>query len=752
MRRIVSISILWLFALATAADLDAQTPNKALLLNTGGFVQVASTPGLQNPSGITIEGWLYPVENGAVNEVFLGKGDGQNAFSDQSYWLSWSKLQGIPGRTLSFQLFLGSSTWATIAAQNVASNTWTHFATTYDQPSSTLRLFTNGVLAATRTVDAGGNPINSQTIRQSTLPLVFGNQNPVNDPAIAAAGAMDELRIWNRALSAAEILAEYQCGSVADTSLMGSWSFNDGTSADRSGNRNNGKIAGTAMISSPPSPQTIHQHCGDSRSAIVTPVVLNGFIVGMVIVDGGSGYSDPPEVTIDDAQGIGGLAVARVVDGVVTEIVVRNAGSGYSASTSVQVASPRPSLPIETLTVISVSGVPGVQTSVDVCDHLVRPFVWTPFTNFILAGKGSAFIEPPVIPLTARLYRATQAGPANPIRALAAAQVVNGFVVSITVMDSGLGYTESPLVSLVGGGGTGALATAQVEAGTIKTITVANAGRSYTNAPTVLIAPPPAAVPLSLGAKPLRTLLVPAPYPNPDYLKWVWIPPGQFVMGSPTNELARYADEGPQTTVALTRGFWMGRFLVTQKEYTQLMGTNPSWFHGSLDLPVDTITWEEASAYCAKLTAVDLAAGKIPPSYAYRLPTEAEWEYAARAGTSRRYSFGDDLTETAINEYAWFVANSGGTTHVSGERKPNQWGLFDMYGNVWQWCSDQYGAYPGGFVVDPKGTTTSDHHVFRGGSWVRVAADCRAARRNQREPNTTNHDQGFRLVLSPSGN
>jgi hypothetical protein len=340
MRRIVGIVLRCLLVLAAAVSLKAQTTNKALLLNKGGFVQVASNSGLQNPSGITIEGWIYPIENGVINAVFLGKGDGLNGSSDQSYWLSWSKLQGIPGRTLSFQLFLGANTWATIAAPNVASNTWTHFATTYDQASSALKLFTNGVLAATRTVDAGGNPINSQAIRQSTRPLVFGNLNPANDPGTAASGAMDQLRVWSRPLSAEEIRSEYRCGSVMDPSLAGSWTFDGSTPTDDSGKGNHGVLVGGASLGSWVGADLIHAECNTPRAASAKATVVNGFVVGVEILDPGFGYQTPPKVHFLGGGGSNAVGVATVQNGIVTGVKITSVGSEYMSVPRVLIAGP----------------------------------------------------------------------------------------------------------------------------------------------------------------------------------------------------------------------------------------------------------------------------------------------------------------------------------------------------------------------------------------------------------------------------
>src|SRR5882724_6806508 len=132
----------------------------------------------------------------------------------------------------------------------------------------------------------------------------------------------------------------------------------------------------------------------------------------------------------------------------------------------------------------------------------------------------------------------------------------------------------------------------------------------------------------------------------------VFIPPNSFRLGSPTNEIGRTADEGPQTAVTITHGFWMNRFEVTQREYLAVIGSNPSGFPGDLNRPVESVSWLDATNYCAKLTGQDLAAGRIPPCTHYRLPTEAEWECAARAGTTTQYYYGDD--PLSLTNFAWF--------------------------------------------------------------------------------------------------
>ena len=157
----------------------------------------------------------------------------------------------------------------------------------------------------------------------------------------------------------------------------------------------------------------------------------------------------------------------------------------------------------------------------------------------------------------------------------------------------------------------------------------------------------------------------------------VFVPPNTFTMGTPTNEVNRQADEGPQTAVTISRGFWMGKYEVTQREYQAVIGNNPSQFPGDLDRPVETVSWLDATNYCAKLTQQELAAGHISQGSHYRLPTEAEWECAARAGTSTRFSDGDDPDFASLTNNAWYSANSGFGTHPVGQKLPNPWGLYE---------------------------------------------------------------------------
>ncbi len=236
----------------------------------------------------------------------------------------------------------------------------------------------------------------------------------------------------------------------------------------------------------------------------------------------------------------------------------------------------------------------------------------------------------------------------------------------------------------------------------------------------------------------------------------VWIKPGSFNLGSPAGEADRSSDEddalGRQTTVTITRGFWMGIYEVTQQEYVTLMGSNPSAFPGNLSRPVEQVSWNNAVAYCAALTTQERTAGNIPSTWEYRLPTEAEWEYACRAGSTTAFGYGNDNPPNydSFGGYGWYEANSDDTTHPVGEKLPNAWGLYDMHGNVCEWCQDRYASsYPGGAVIDPDGSATGSNRVSRGGSWFLSPAFARSASRIGLLTTDTENDKGFRVVLAP---
>ena len=251
----------------------------------------------------------------------------------------------------------------------------------------------------------------------------------------------------------------------------------------------------------------------------------------------------------------------------------------------------------------------------------------------------------------------------------------------------------------------------------------------------------------------------------------VWIGAGTFTMGSPLTETGRYADEGPQTLVTISQGFWMGKFEVTQGEYTALIGSNPSAFttlddYGNpispdLNRPVEQVSWDDAVAYCSALTTQERNAGRLPAGYAYRLPTEAEWEYACRAGTTTPFHYGNELRSGMANFYGYDEYLVGDPSHYNpggiylarttsvGSYAPNAWGLYDMHGNVWEWCQDWYGGYLGGNVTDPQGPPTGSFRVLRAGSWFSRAAYCRSALRFSSVSHYGPNTFGFRVVLAP---
>jgi formylglycine-generating enzyme required for sulfatase activity/N-acetylneuraminic acid mutarotase len=219
-------------------------------------------------------------------------------------------------------------------------------------------------------------------------------------------------------------------------------------------------------------------------------------------------------------------------------------------------------------------------------------------------------------------------------------------------------------------------------------------------------------------------------------MKLAYIPPGKFMMGSPLQEENRQYDECPHA-VRLTRAFRIGTTEVTQSQWEAVMGVNRSNFKGA-DLPVEKVSWREAVEFCEKLGRKE---GKT-----YRLPTEAEWEYACRAGSGGPFAGAGRL-----DDMGWYEANSGETTHPGGTRQPNAWGLYDMHGNVSEWCRDTYSAdYPQKEVADPTGPTEGTYKVIRGGSWGHFPPSCRRAARNSAPPSYQFRETGFRVVLEVS--
>ncbi|MBI2947870.1 MAG: formylglycine-generating enzyme family protein [Verrucomicrobia bacterium] len=229
----------------------------------------------------------------------------------------------------------------------------------------------------------------------------------------------------------------------------------------------------------------------------------------------------------------------------------------------------------------------------------------------------------------------------------------------------------------------------------------------------------------------------------------VWISPGTFLMGSPPDEADRGLDEGPQVKIAIAHGYWIGKCEVTQAQYRDVMGINPSHFTGDASRPVEKVSWQEALEYCARITALEQAAGTLPEGFAFRLPTEAEWEYACRAGTASRFSYGDDLGYSQLGSHAWFTGNSSSTTNPVGTRRPNPWGLHDMHGNVWEWCLDHWAsAGPNEGSLESRNEQGS-LRTARGGSWLYDGRFCRSANRDDYFKSSRCSDLGFRVVLAP---
>jgi sulfatase modifying factor 1 len=228
------------------------------------------------------------------------------------------------------------------------------------------------------------------------------------------------------------------------------------------------------------------------------------------------------------------------------------------------------------------------------------------------------------------------------------------------------------------------------------------------------------------------------PFVNLDML---WCKPGTFMMGSPAEEKFREDDE-TQHKVTLTKGFWLGKYEVTQAQWEKVMGSNPSDSKGAT-LPVEMVSWDDAMEFCKKLTQMEKAAGHLPEGYAYTLPTEAQWEYACRAGTTTAYSFGDTITPKQANYYEGKI---GKTTEV-GTYPANPWGFHDMHGNVWEWCLDWYGDYPDGSASDPVGPSDGSDRVYRGGSWYYIGSFMHSADRYRNTPDNRNNSLGFRLSL-----
>jgi formylglycine-generating enzyme required for sulfatase activity len=247
---------------------------------------------------------------------------------------------------------------------------------------------------------------------------------------------------------------------------------------------------------------------------------------------------------------------------------------------------------------------------------------------------------------------------------------------------------------------------------------------------------------VTTGAEPVsvdKELVLIIPGPGKVQLRMKRIPAGKFAMGSSADEKSHFSGEGPLHQVVISRPFYMGVYEVTQAQWQAVMGTNPSYFGGKPQNPVEQVSWWDCQEFVKKLSGMGIGA--------FRLPTEAEWEYACRADTKTAYSFGDDASK--LKEYANYeVTPKYGrkSTAPTGSFRPNPWGLYDMHGNVWEWCSDWQTDYSVAKQRDPKGAASGKCRVFRGGNWFWWYGDCRSARRSGHAPSGRGSILGFRLV------
>jgi formylglycine-generating enzyme required for sulfatase activity len=227
-------------------------------------------------------------------------------------------------------------------------------------------------------------------------------------------------------------------------------------------------------------------------------------------------------------------------------------------------------------------------------------------------------------------------------------------------------------------------------------------------------------------------------------MEFVKIPAGESMMGSLSNESGRYDDESPVHKITIKKPFYLGKFEVTQKQWNKVMGSNHSSFMGE-NLPAENLSWNDVQKFVEKLNHME-------GTDKYHLPSENEWEYACRAGTTTRYYFGDD--EPKLEDYAWYINNSAGSTHAVGQKKPNPWSLYDMHGNVAEWCQDNYNHHNYSYNLNYSGASLdggawedgSNIRIFRGGSWSDYARNCRSSNRNYHFSGLTCSSVGFRVL------
>jgi formylglycine-generating enzyme required for sulfatase activity len=232
------------------------------------------------------------------------------------------------------------------------------------------------------------------------------------------------------------------------------------------------------------------------------------------------------------------------------------------------------------------------------------------------------------------------------------------------------------------------------------------------------------------------TYTLPGEITNSLGMQFVRIAPGTFQMGSTASGAGE--DQQPVHPVEITQSFYLGKYEVTQSQWEAVMGNNPSPHKGD-NQPVVRVSWVDVQVFIRKLNARERGS-------AYRLPTEAEWEYATRSGLQTAYGFGDSSHQ--LNQYAWYGGNSAGQPHSVGQLKANSWGLYDLHGNVWEWSQDWYGEtyYPSSPHRNPQGPSSGSHRVVRGGSWSSGSGNCRSASRGHWPPDFRSDYVGFRLL------
>jgi len=576
---------------------------------------------------------------------------------------------------------------------------------------------------------------------------------------------------------------------------------------------------------------------------------MSGFVVDITVTDGGTGYSDPPAVTINGGGGSGATAMATVSNSVVSRITVLTTGGGYTSTPDVVIAPPPPATGVPTLAIqlapmLVVAGEPGSTARVSYAES-TTPTQWIVITNVVLGPNGFVWGDPEARP-GQRRYGAVSVPPnpsPNPRTAAGTVGVFNGFVDSVTVADGGEGYFSPPSVTFVGSG-SGAAAAATLSNGVVTGVTVNTTGSGYSTA-SVVFSPPPPLTALTEYRVPQVTVRQDPPVNvllfsttalgQPDSwmpranlvtssngVAWfdrtatqaisrfyrtgpvppgmVLIPAGPFVMGDNFGDAGSY--ELPLHTNYVS-SFYMDQYEVTKAlwdgVYTWALGHGYSFEYGAqgkaANHPVQNVTWYDCVKWCNARSEKE---GKTPAYYTstgqttvyrsgqvnvdnawvkwnmgYRLPTEAEREKAARGGASgQRFPWGDTITWSQANYYAYplsvdpdygypydvnptagyyptFATGGYPYTSPAGYFAPNGYGLYDMAGNVWEWCWDWYGSYSSASQTDLRGPTAGSNRVLRGGSWSDYAFNCRAAARNHDHPTIRDYYLGFRSVLAP---